>query len=678
MVRHGLVHAARPLLIVAVAALAASCGGGGGGSATPSLGTGGAAATAAPTGSGTLSFQIAVPSGNSASTARLPKYVSPNTASLTVTLQGQTTPLVTANLSSTAPGCSVTTGGYVCTVTFSAPAGNDTFQIATYSGTNGTGSQLSVATLVQSVTANATAKVPLALSGVVATVAVILGTTSIPVGTPASVAVTVVAYDGSGNIIVGPGSFSTAVTLTDSDTSGVTALSTTSVPGPGTSVTLNYNGNSTVGATITPYIGSTPGTPATFAPTGYAVANYNVPVTDYWDDSYGALAAGPDGNLWYGTYGIIGKVSPQGAFTEYNGANGIPDDWISTLVGGSGAADDVVWFGAEEYNGDYGWYGQLGSITPSGTVTPVSSVTINGGDCSPPSGGTCEDPYSMVLGPDGNIWFGDYAGYIGVIYTSGASSGTAQEWYLSNFCDCGTDPEQIAFGSDGKLYVADASGSGYVDQVTIASGAPTAVVQMQVPSYCDVVALASGPDGNIWFGDDCANVGVVSPSNFTTAAMQEWSIAGVTDDDDVCPLLASSPGGVWFTDGAGDGAIYRITNLSGVAGDTSFTSGTPPPATTSTPPEIIPVTAFTSYSDVFGATLGPDGNMWTVADSETPIAIAKVIYGAAGSGATVLSSTMRGITATARTLGPMSRTKFQRKHHGHHAKYAALHRKLGQ
>jgi virginiamycin B lyase len=638
------------------AALLASCGGGGGGAA-PSAGLPAAnatptAAAAAPAGSGTLSFQIAIPSGNAAASGRSPKFVSPSTASVTVTLDGQTSPLATANLSSTAPNCSVAPGGTVCTVTFTAPAGNDTFVIATYDGQNGTGHQLSVAKLVQSVTANATAKVPLALSGVVASVAVILGSSTVPAGAAAAVAVTVVAYDAQNNAIVGPGSFNTPVTLTNSDTSGVTSLSTTTVAGPGTSVTLNYNGNSSLGTTITPYIGSTAGTPATFTPTGYAVTNYNVPSSDTWYNDNDSIAAGPDGNLWYATYGIIGKVTPSGQFTEYGNANGIPSGYIGYVAAGP---DGNMWFAINS---------QIGKISPSGVVTMVTSYTEPG---NVTQGTTCNNVYGISKGPDGNLWFSDYTcGYIGVL---NPSTMTAQEYDITQVPGWPAGKLaylwQMAFGPDGKLYVTnDYYPYPYygIDQISIANGAPTAVVDAPLPSGCEPEGIVLGPDANIWFSDNCSNIGVVSPANFATAGMSMWSVNGVTDGD---PLyyLASSPGGIWGTDDYSD-TIYRITGLSGVAADTSGGGGKPAgavrrpavvAATTSTPPVVIPVKVFAyAYASPYAIGLGPDGNIWTFGDADTPIPLAKVVYGAAGA----------GISATSKALAPMSRQRStkQRRH----------------
>ena len=53
------------------------------------------------------------------------------------------TAALTMNLTSSTAGCNSAGGTLSCTATVSAPAGNDMFSIATYSGRNGTGSVVS-------------------------------------------------------------------------------------------------------------------------------------------------------------------------------------------------------------------------------------------------------------------------------------------------------------------------------------------------------------------------------------------------------------------------------------------------------------------------------------------------------------------------------------------------------
>lgn len=223
-----------------------------------------------PSGSGPktmANFVIVIPS-QPASASKKPNYISPNTKSATIGVSGQSP--VTANLTPTSPGCTTPSGGSLtCTVPVAAPAGSDTFTIALFDAANGTGHQLSSGTVTATITAGTTNNVPVTLNGIVATVSIALANAAPYVGSAVTIPVTVTAKDASGATIIAPGGYSPAITLTDSDTSGHTTLSTTTVSAPGTSVTLAYDGNgaltsATISATVTGTITSV--TPATLRP----------------------------------------------------------------------------------------------------------------------------------------------------------------------------------------------------------------------------------------------------------------------------------------------------------------------------------------------------------------------------------------------------------------------------
>jgi streptogramin lyase len=621
----------------------AACGGGST-PATPGVAAGpvapagagpSAAGTPATAGTGTLSFAITVPSAQASTASRSVKYVSPATQSVAVTLQGQTTPLATANLSTTAPGCSAGTGGTVCTVSVSAPAGSDTFVIAAYSGANGTGQQLSVASVPATITTSSTTRVPLTLNGTVATVSLTLGSTNVPVGTPATVAVNVVALDASGNQIVGPGNFSTPVTLADSDTSGTTSLSSTTVAAPGTSVTLSYTGNSLFGATITPSINGTPGTAATFAPSGYAHVDFTTPSSL---GSLDAIAAGPlvngKGNVWFSTsvsdcectpITLISQITPLGAVTTY--ATGLPSDPIYALVTGP---DGNLWFGDD---GD----GNIGYVNPStGAVTPATSYT------TPCSNVLCGGLNGMATGPDGNIWFVDANGYVGRI---SLPSGAVREWSITALSGWNSEsyaysnPDQMTFASDGKIYIADYAGT--VDQITLAGDVPASVVQVPDTACPYVYAIATGTDGNVWFGDGCANLGrIPTGANFSPSNLLLWGVGGSIGGSSF-ESFASSASGIWATNGSStSNTIFQIL--------------TSPAVTASQGPPIVPVqaTGSNSQSEFYPIALGPDGNVWTgsYSNSASPV-IAKVFFGVSSVNAL---SAKRATGAVSRAVTPVS------------------------
>jgi len=184
-----------------------------------------------------VQFTIVVPAPPSALT-RKPEYVSSSTKSATI---------------SVAPGGAAVTVNCttVCSASLAAAIGTDTFTVKLFDGLNGTGNLLSTGTLVQLIVAGQPNAVNLTFNGVAKSLGLALAPTSVTIGTPATVSVIVSVFDADGNLIVGPGASVDSsgnpltITLSDSDTSGATHLSTTSVtapPPPTAGPTLSYNG----------------------------------------------------------------------------------------------------------------------------------------------------------------------------------------------------------------------------------------------------------------------------------------------------------------------------------------------------------------------------------------------------------------------------------------------------
>jgi hypothetical protein len=243
------------LTVVALLGLSA-CGGGGG---TPSAVPAGPAASK----HALATFTIKIPNAVSAQgAARRPNYISPNTQSASIQLvsvngtaskQAATVVALTPG----SPNCSSSTGTLVCTASVPAPAGSDVFSLTLFSAANAGGSQLSSGTVTATIVAGTTNTVALTLNGIVSAVTLSATTATITGGAAATIPLTVTATDASGATIVGPGNYSPAITLTDSDTSGHTKLSSATVAAPGGSaITLTYDGSAALdGATIT--IGAT-------------------------------------------------------------------------------------------------------------------------------------------------------------------------------------------------------------------------------------------------------------------------------------------------------------------------------------------------------------------------------------------------------------------------------------
>ena len=155
------------------------------------------------------------------------------------------------------------------------------------------------------------------------------------------------------------------------------------------------------------------------APLG-EVTEFSLPTTS----SPGADAAGADGNIWFADHGTtpsIGNINPAtGAITDYNLAanGGNPGSTPSAPPAIAAGPDGNIWFT------DEGPIKAIGRSTIGGAVTEFSSGL--------PAGSV---PFGIAAGPDGNIWFTDRSttapaiGRItpsGVIteFTSGISAGS--------------------------------------------------------------------------------------------------------------------------------------------------------------------------------------------------------------------------------------------------------------
>jgi hypothetical protein len=264
----------RALAVVASLALLAGCGGGGGSSPAPQQPV--TNPTTTPVTSQSATVNILVPRSSTSSSARAPQFVSPNAATLTVTVlsvngsaptAAQVPPSqnpVTAQLSTgTGGNCTAVTGGLSCSVTVPAPTGavKYGFQLKDSSS-----NLLAVNTVTFNVTTgNQTFSTQ--LNGVVKTVTVTAP--SLNAGQTLSAApVTVAAFDASGAQIVGSAAYANPFTLTDNDASGHTSLvdggttgPTVTVNAPTDAVGLNFDGsNQTQSFTITAGGGTQAGT----------------------------------------------------------------------------------------------------------------------------------------------------------------------------------------------------------------------------------------------------------------------------------------------------------------------------------------------------------------------------------------------------------------------------------
>jgi hypothetical protein len=240
--------------MILVAVTAAGCSSGGGGSAPVAQPV--ATPTQAPSNGAktTVTLVIAPPHAAQASHAkRRPKYVSPSTlgGAFYVWPSGGTqpsSPTAVADLSSTSTNCTANSdGSRSCTVSLSASGGNDTIKAILYdqkpSGSTISGNALSTGSAQANITANQTNSVPITLFGIPVTASISFAPSYLSKGVSGSSTGTLVAKDADGNVI--SGTYSTAITIVNGDTTGATTFTPTIIPDSTTTTAFAYNGSST-------------------------------------------------------------------------------------------------------------------------------------------------------------------------------------------------------------------------------------------------------------------------------------------------------------------------------------------------------------------------------------------------------------------------------------------------
>lgn len=199
---------------------------------------------------------LTIPARMSSSTARHSQYVSASAQSVGITAAnaaGQVGPFF-ANVSAGSSLCGTTSGGArTCAIPVFAPPGSVTFTFALYDAVNGGGNVLGTGSITQTVAFGTSFNVAVAVNGVVASLAIAVSPTALPVtaGTTSTATITATAKDADGNTIIGPGNYAMPIALTNSDTSGATSISPASLTAPGQTATLTYNGASSIPSSAT-------------------------------------------------------------------------------------------------------------------------------------------------------------------------------------------------------------------------------------------------------------------------------------------------------------------------------------------------------------------------------------------------------------------------------------------
>jgi len=265
----------------------------------------------------------------------------------------------------------------------------------------------------------------------------------------------------------------------------------------------------------------------------------------------GAIVAGPDGNFWFVEQSAqaLGRITPQGAVTEFRLPAG------STVPKGLAVgADGNLWYtrGAVE-GGPAGGQGSgaIGRMTPSGTASefPLAAVA----NLNPAVG-----PRAIVAGPDGALWFvlglGEGAAVLnGSAIARITTDGQIRAVYAP---DGLVTVDAIALGPDHNLWFTEfgfgtnaAGGDGKppTDETgSIGHLTPSGDVTHFSLASTESRAIATGPDGNLWFAATSGKIGRITPSGQITLLPLRDATAAVS------AVTAGPDGGVWFTQFYGD------------------------------------------------------------------------------------------------------------------------------
>jgi streptogramin lyase len=322
------------------------------------------------------------------------------------------------------------------------------------------------------------------------------------------------------------------------------------------------------------------------------------------------ITAGPDGALWFGENGGIGRIATDGTFEQF--AVNMRGETITGITSGP---DGAIWFALSNRVGLPGPNSAIGRITTSGTITEYrlpARVQIVGG---------------ITAGPDHSIWFTEnlWNPKTEISNTKVAIGRITQNGHIKTFAvHLGKTPTKgggpslgdIMPGPDGKLWFM--GGSGGIDgclcsgnQVPLLGifGQVTARGSIHVSEWVEAHvgqgaypadgAFVPGPDGKLWYANEGGRAGVLTGSGIIRVSTS-GAVSPAIPDNNISPSLVRLPNGqVWFE--SGSSALGTATR-SGIIVIRD-----------------LPGQKFSMSYDTYaggGMAAGPDGNLWlTTPDS---------------------------------------------------------------
>jgi streptogramin lyase len=289
------------------------------------------------------------------------------------------------------------------------------------------------------------------------------------------------------------------------------------------------------------------------------------------------ITPGPDGNLWFISteatpgVGAVARIAPAtGAVTSFP-TSAAPRTTPLLLDDIVTAADGNLWFTGR----DPAQYELpvLGTITPAGMFIVPDLIGSSGA--------------ALALGPDGNLWSG--GSFLGVIDSVWRQTAIATSVPVS------TTPQALVAGPDANVWLVASNGGGaaFVGRVVPNEPGNEVLTEFPVTTGGNLLDIAVGPDGNLWFTDAGNNeIGRVTTAGAITKFAVPTAASGVHG------IIAAGDGNLWFTENLA-GKLGRITPAGAVTELACF------PTTGSGPTNI---------------TVGPDGRLWLTETGANKIA----------------------------------------------------------
>jgi NHL repeat len=507
----------RVTLVFLAAALLSACSATGGvGPMTPQTQS---AFNSAHSADGTLVIALRLPRESSTQRNVHPRYISPATKGMTLDFTGPSSLLEAVNLTSSDSHCRGTP--LTCTIDVVLPAGKYTGTVSTFDqapihGRIPTGANLlsTARHLRFTIVQGKSTHLRLALDGVPSSI-VVGGFPNASTGTALSnQPFNVTAEDADQFIIVG--TYTTPISLSDSDTSGATTIATEGNDKPPKDVlrsssdivTITYNGKAILPVSITAKAG-------TIGNSGLFIVRLPIYVADAGDNTVNEIPVGCILASCVTTLGggfslpLSVAVNASGdvfvADTENNAVKEIPPGCttagcVATIGGGFTMPDGVA---LDESGNVY--------VADQSAVIKKIPPGCSSSACVTALGGGFSDPAKLALDGSGDVFVADEGNGAVKKIPRGCTSASCVATLAGGF----SEPLGVAVDRVGDVFVADLE-TRLISEIPVSCNASVCVVSIG-GGFALPVGVAVDGFGNVYVADLASSAVKVIPPGCTTA-----------------------------------------------------------------------------------------------------------------------------------------------------------------